>query len=168
MKRTLVTSDPHLGHERAAFHRGFDTVEEHDELIIFNWNRKARPTDTVYLLGDAVFRQSTALSLLGRLNGIKNLILGNHEHHDISKYLPYFRKIMAMVIYKERYIFTHVPVHPSQFNRFVGLVNVHGHIHKGQDELYIHDKRYFNVNMDFHNLTPLYIEELDQLIKERV
>lgn len=167
MKRVFVTSDLHLGHKKCSVLRGFDDLDEHDEDLTARWNAKVHPTDSVWVLGDVVFQAASRIHWIGRLNGIKHLVVGNHEHHDISRYAPYFNKIVSSIVYREKYLFTHMPVHPMQLDRRFKVVNVHGHIHKGQDHVYLNDPRYFNVNCEFHNLAPLAIEELDQLIETR-
>lgn len=37
-----ITSDLHLGHEKVAKLRGFDSVQAHDELVINRWNCHVR------------------------------------------------------------------------------------------------------------------------------
>lgn len=50
------TSDLHLGHENVIklCNRPFDSIEEMDEALIRNWNRKVTNGDTVYVLGDLI------------------------------------------------------------------------------------------------------------------
>lgn len=167
---TYLVGDPHLAHELAAKERGFSSVEEHDETIICNWNgRITKPSrDVVIVFGDVCFRTATSLHLLERLLGIKHLLLGNHEHHDMSRYIPYFNKIMGMMTYGNRYVFTHIPIHPSQMEtRFKDMVNVHGHVHNNEPDLFIHDTRYFNINLEFHNYTPVLLDDLDEMVKRK-
>lgn len=160
LRNIFVTSDLHLGHEKAATARGFPSVEEHDEELIKRWNDKVTRNDVVYNLGDVIFQPATKLHLLDRLNCHRHhLIVGNHEHHDIKRYAPFFNKILLMLPYKEMFLFTHMPVHRNQLEvRFKGLINVHGHIHDHEPQL--NDELYCNVNCEFTNFEPLSIEEL--------
>lgn len=50
----FFTSDLHLGHENCIrlCNRPFSSIEEMDETLIENWNRKITGKDTVYILGD--------------------------------------------------------------------------------------------------------------------
>ena len=164
----FVVSDLHLGHGKAALSRGFESIEEHDEELIARWNSVVTHRDVVYNLGDVIFSPSTKMHLLDRLNCRRHyLVVGNHEHHDIKRYAPFFSKIRLMQPYKERYLFTHMPVHRSQLEeRFKGMVNVHGHLH--DHEVQLEDNLYFNVNCEFTGLAPLNIDELGRLIKERL
>ena len=51
------TADLHLGHANIIRHCGrpFASVEDMDRCLIDNWNRRVRPEDTVYILGDLMF-----------------------------------------------------------------------------------------------------------------
>ena len=167
MNNIYLISDMHLGHEKAALARGFTCVEEHDEELIKRHNDIVKPKDTVYNLGDVVFNVSAKLDLLHRLNGLKRLILGNHEHFLVSRYSLYFAKIYSTIKLKDRYILTHIPIHPQQFNRehWEFLVNVHGHIHIDHEStLGLNDPRYFNVNCEYHDLSPVHIDDLEEMI----
>jgi calcineurin-like phosphoesterase family protein len=164
----FITSGLHLQHKNCSIWRGFDSVEEHDETIIENWNKVVlSKRDVVWVLGDVCFA-SADISILDRLIGIKHLVVGNHEHHDMSKYVPYFHKIVSSICYKTRYLFTHIPVHSSQLDQRFKMVNVHGHVHKDHPELYLDkDARYFNVKTEFHNYTPIRMEDLDEMVRRK-
>ena len=56
------TSDLHLGHENVIklCNRPFDSIEEMDEALIHNWNRKVTNRDTVYVLGDLIYKKQKA------------------------------------------------------------------------------------------------------------
>lgn len=78
----FFTSDQHYGHKNIIKYanRPFADVEEMNEALIANHNATVRKTDTVWMLGDFAFlRPDRMKSILYRLNGQKNLILGNHD-----------------------------------------------------------------------------------------
>ena len=76
------TSDTHFGHANIISYsdRPYGSVREMDDAMIDNWNARIRAEDTVWHLGDFVFRNSVpAASYLTRLAGEKHLIWGNHD-----------------------------------------------------------------------------------------
>jgi len=82
----------HFGHRniiRIGKGRPFDSIQEHDEALIENWNSVVKPGDIVYVLGD--FSIETTIDEirkpLSRLQGSKHLILGNHDRKKIHNQL---------------------------------------------------------------------------------
>lgn len=97
---TFVCADMHLGHrgitqllrQDGTKERPWGNVEEMNEALIANWNSVVRPKDTVIVLGDFVINRS-ALPLADRLNGTKELVMGNHDTMRAEEYLVYFKKL---------------------------------------------------------------------------
>jgi calcineurin-like phosphoesterase family protein len=87
--KLFFTSDLHFGHRNILKHcpnreRGyrqpFESIKEHDEMLIKNWNKLVRPEDTVIVAGDVKMCGNTyAKECLARLNGKKILVRGNHD-----------------------------------------------------------------------------------------
>lgn len=79
------TSDTHFGHTNIIKYcnRPFRNTHEMNEALISNWNEKVRPEDEVWHLGDFAFGKGADFErikvIFNRLNGRKNLILGNHD-----------------------------------------------------------------------------------------
>lgn len=78
------TADTHFGHKNILNFcpgtRMGSSYEEHDYLLINKWNLLIRPTDQVYILGDVFFcNLERAVEITNQLNGIKHVILGNHD-----------------------------------------------------------------------------------------
>ncbi len=73
------TSDTHFAHRNVIefCKRPFASIEEMDEEIIRRWNERVEPGDRVYHLGDFAFGDHDPY--LSRLNGMKNLVIGNHD-----------------------------------------------------------------------------------------
>lgn len=84
-----ITSDTHFSHalmispERMGeeWARPWATVEDMDEAMITNWNRRVSPGDTVWHLGDVALRggKGRLREIRKRLNGRINLVKGNHD-----------------------------------------------------------------------------------------
>ena len=111
--------DPHLGHEAIIRlrNRPFADVDEMDEEIISNWNSRVTNGDTVFILGDMMFRNKREPSeYLKRLKGHKILVLGNHDaswiwRESATEYLTTHVSMMELIdrnrraVLKEKQIF---------------------------------------------------------------
>jgi calcineurin-like phosphoesterase family protein len=148
-----VISDLHLGHEAMATMRGFENSEHHDKYLIQEWNKAVRKNDTVWILGDISYEKASQYYKLGKLNGVKKIVLGNHEKpNHIGHLLDYSNQITGMHVLRD-YFFTHCPIHPSELG---DKKNVHGHIH-GK---IIKDDRYINVCPEIIGYAPILIQNL--------
>ena len=156
MHTTFFTADTHFGHDNIIKYesalRPFATIEAHDEALISRWNAKVKPRDTVYHLGDVLFRLES-FELLGRLNGVKRLVLGNHDYFPMEYYAKYFVEIRGCMTWK-RYLLSHIPVDAGQSERFVG--NIHGHMHARKLEGDFHHC----VSLEQTGLAPIAFDEL--------
>ena len=141
-----------------ALKRGFSCADEMNEHIVNQWNKVVNKKDTTYILGDLTMEKAN-YEILNRLNGIKHIVLGNHDEGQHTKILQqYVNKIAGMVNYKKEFILTHCPIHPCELEyRF--KYNIHGHVHENT----LPDKRYINVSAEVIDYTP---KLLTELIKE--
>ena len=155
MSRVFAISDLHLSHKNMAIRRGFIDEIEHDEHIIKMWNSVINKRDTVYVLGDITMERTHPYELLKRLNGVINVVLGNHDYKNHSKeLLNYVNTVAGMVDYKG-FILTHCPIHPSQLeHRYIK--NIHGHVHSNS----LDDNRYINVCCEVVDYKPVLISQL--------
>jgi calcineurin-like phosphoesterase family protein len=83
MSTTYFTSDCHWNHARIIQYcnRPFADVDEMNRVLVERWNETVTETDTVYCLGD--FCWTGYEHIFHRLNGIKHLIIGNHDSREI-------------------------------------------------------------------------------------
>jgi calcineurin-like phosphoesterase family protein len=141
--------------------REFQDVNHMNEIMVQRHNERVRPNDKVYFLGDVTMsRNASGLEILGRMNGEKVLIKGNHDLCKPQQYLQYFKDIRGSHQF-DGMILTHIPIHPDSLARW-GL-NVHGHLHYQVVRLplsQIPDRRYYNVSMERINYTPVSLEEV--------
>ena len=186
MTRNFLVSDTHFGHagvcrflreDGVTKLRPWDDPDEMDEEMVKRWNETVGPNDKVYHLGDAVINRK-ALKTLGRLNGDKVLIKGNHDIFRLEEYLEYFREVRAYHVLNGL-ILSHIPIHEESLGRFG--CNIHGHLHanrvrkpRGFDVrtgkiLYGNeiDPRYFNMCVENHNFTPVLFEDVLKMIEEQ-
>ncbi len=161
MAETFLIADLHFGHSNiinflradGSKLRDFDTIEEHDEVLIHNWNSVVSNRDKVYVLGD-VSMSRKHLGKVGWLNGDKVLYKGNHDTAKLSEYVNAgFRDVRAFGV-MDNLVLSHIPIHPMEMGRFRG--NVHGHLH---DKVVMNgptpDHRYRCVSAEQTNMTPI-------------
>ena len=166
------TSDLHFGHERLINGLRKQTVEENAQLIIKNWNDVVHKKDIVYLLGDVVMEEPKLVyPYLKQLKGQIYYIGGNHDDRKVCETIAAMGiPIMGCVEYKG-YICTHIPIIQSEVKFFKG--NIHGHIHLAttQNPDIINNpfdpiNKYYNVNTEFHNYTPVSFEQINKFFEE--
>lgn len=125
MPATWFIGDLHLGHEKVAGLRGFDTVEAHDAALQKQWTRQVKQGDTVWVLGDissgGAGGEIRALDILTGLPGRKRLIAGNHDsvagiHRSPSPRTRLFREVFETIadygrirINRESILLSHFP-----------------------------------------------------------
>ena len=81
----FFTSDLHLGHRTVSEIRGFNSIEEHDRVVLGNISKVVRPGDTLWILGDVamgVWRDSVVplMMLVAGYHINAHAVLGNHDH----------------------------------------------------------------------------------------
>lgn len=167
MTDTWVISDTHFGHRNIItfkdtygnLMRPFSSIEEHDELIIQEHNKLVKPNDKVYHLGDVAIAKKS-ISQVGRLNGRKILLRGNHDIFKLRDYTPYFSDVRAYKMYPTHgVIMSHIPVHLYDSSTTRWKYNIHGHTHCNK----IDDPKYINVCLEHTDFKPV---NLDTILKE--
>ena len=162
MSEHYYLADTHLGHKNIHKWRlradgsAFESAEIHDEFIMDMWQTFIGKRDTVSLLGDAAFNVEGAKKFKN-LAGNKTLIMGNHDP-AITTMQQYFGCVRAMEMKSVdgfHAIFTHIPIHFDQLERW--HLNVHGHLHARTIQ---NDPRYFNVSVEAIQFVPITLEEI--------
>jgi calcineurin-like phosphoesterase family protein len=77
-----------------------------NEALIWRWNSRVTPEDTVYVLGDVCMGKiDTSLALISRLQGEKILLAGNHDRcwnghgHKSSDWISRYRDAGFLCVY---------------------------------------------------------------------
>ena len=154
----------------------FANAKEGDEAMIERWNNTVRDCDKVYVLGDVAFHRDD-LATVGKLNGKKILIKGNHDTLQLSEYAKYFKDIRA-THRLDNEILSHIPIHPTSLwreKKECYMRNIHAHLHAesvrlcdmqdGEDGVEP-DLRYFSVCVERINYTPISIDEIRKRVLE--
>ena len=148
MNETFLTADTHFGHSNIIrhAHRPFNSIEEHDEFIIKQWNQTVNKGDTVYILGDFAWKQHN--HYLMALNGSKILIKGSHDKMNIDclrNFSEVHNGMLIKAINKVRFIMTHCAMLVWEGSHY-NSINCHGHSHQRLEER--DDVRRMDVGVD--------------------
>ena len=143
-----------------AIRRGFKDEFEMDDYIVEQWNSVVKKKDVTWILGDVTFEKSTPYILLNQLNGIKKIILGNHDQpQHVPELLKYVNNVSSSKLIKNgeygNILLSHIPIHPQEFEYRLDY-NIHGHVHTNTYK----DKRYINVSAEVIDYKPKTLEEL--------
>jgi calcineurin-like phosphoesterase family protein len=158
---TWVVSDTHFGHDNII--RYCDRPENHNDLMLANWNAVVGDNDVVLHLGDLVWKKSLAIDYVRALKGRKHLIKGNHDHQKDVWYDDQGFKVMPQKMFfnwgGKIVLFTHRP--EGEFADWD--INIHGHIHNNghrDDEPLLPGKDYRNVSIEVMDYTPVRLREI--------
>jgi calcineurin-like phosphoesterase family protein len=181
VSNVFYTADTHFNHPFVAGTRGFDTAEEHDEVLIENFNKAVHKKDHLWILGDLNHGSLTeGLAKAKRLNAVLHLVLGNHDpghpmhkgsHAKMKRYMEVFESVSVSeqhIIAGRRVMLSHFPYRGDHkpVDRYQewrlrdeGLPLLHGHVHAE----FLISGRQFNVGVDFGN-TPLAREHVESFV----
>jgi calcineurin-like phosphoesterase family protein len=176
---TWFTADTHFGHANIIRYcdRPFDSVEAMRVELVRRWNAAVAPDDRVLVLGDfALGRIDETLKVLAELNGVKDLVVGNHDRPFdpnpsrradwTARYLDAgFNSVTHGTIEftlagKHRVLLGHFPYagdshgedrYADQRPVDTGLPIVHGHVHTS----WRLNGRQFNAGVDVNDYTPI-------------
>lgn len=154
--------DLHFFHENIIKHdfnnggRKFNSIEEHDNLIIENINKVVTPQDNLYFLGDISWGNiEQTIEMLKRIN-CKNLFAckGNHDRTlkdgRVKKMFQGIYEIKQIEDNGRQIIMSHFP-QMMWTGQHRGVYHIYGHLHNSQEE------------SDYQE----FVKELDKRIKER-
>jgi calcineurin-like phosphoesterase family protein len=162
-------SDTHFNHNFILHYsnRPFDNLKKMEEEIIKNWNETVKDEDEIYILGDFSFGDKAFdLGLLRSLNGIKKLIIGNHDkkHKEVVAYwrVAGFEEVFLNPIVLDNYfILSHEPI--NGINNTQIFANIHGHTH----EICLTNGNYFNVSVEAIGYKPISFDFIKNYFAKR-
>ena len=164
------TSDLHLGHKNIIHlcDRPFSSIEEMDAVLVKNWNHRVRPNDTVYILGDLMFRnERPPEDYLRQLKGKKHLIIGNHDRTwinkcDLSLFFESVTNLNFISDGKHQIVLCHYPM--MTWPHITKSFMVFGHIHNNTDAEYwpliAKTDRMLNAGVDLNGFVPVSFDEM--------
>ncbi|WP_294148656.1 metallophosphoesterase [uncultured Clostridium sp.] len=134
MAEIFMVSDTHFGDKGAIMRyegRPFKSGREMDETLISNWNETVGGADTVYHLGDVAWNmeKEELKTLVGKLNGRKILIQGNHDmSYSVREWMEIgFEEVYPLpVVLEGFFMLSHEPMYVNSYSPYA---NIFGHVH---------------------------------------
>ena len=177
MSQIYFTSDLHFCHDRGFIYepRGFNNIEEMNNIIIENWNNIVTNKDKIFILGDLMLNDNEkGLKLLNKLNGHKFVILGNHDTPARAKLYDGLTTVLGFadrIDYNGYHFYiSHYPTLTSNLDGGHSLkqriLNLFGHTHS-KEKFYQDNPTMYNVALDAHNNTPVSIDQIIEDIKAK-
>jgi calcineurin-like phosphoesterase family protein len=180
----FFTSDTHFGHHNIITYtqRPFGSVDEMNAGLVDRWNAVVGYNDEVWVLGDVCLGKiDDSLKLISRLNGVKHLLVGNHDRMFSGKNASdwetrYMDAGFVSITHKERlfsqetpFLMSHFPYRGDSGNeeRFTesrpvdeGLILLHGHTHGRWRK----NGRMIDVGVDAWGGRPVHLDEILELV----
>ncbi len=190
-KNIWFTSDTHFGHKNivkgtsewdlTGTHqrtRNFDSLEEHNAVLIQNFNSVIKPEDEVWHLGDVAFGGHANIKVfLDSLNCKNiNLVFGNHDQHITPINSPYrllfkscqYVKEFSMnvdrkygIVGKQKFFLSHYS-HRVWNQSHHGVIHLYGHSHDTLPGL----GKSMDVGVDTNNLYPYHLDEVMDIMSK--
>lgn len=160
----FYTADLHFHYKPFLPGRPFASVEEMDEAMIRLWNETVTDEDTVYVVGDVGYNGGYVPGdALGRLQGRKHLIRGNHDtgFENAPKLFDYFETVTDFNEIDDgetHILLCHYPI----LYRKRGYM-IHGHLHQTRGPEYDilrQMPRMLNAGVDVNFYRPVPLAQL--------
>lgn len=159
-KMIYFTADWHLWHENmlTLSGRNFKKCNQMHKLLLRNHNDIVGPEDTLYIVGDVYWKSSVEelRRMMENYNGIKKLILGNHDRLKPFEYMEAGFYQVATWLCVEEFILVHDPAYTA-LNP--DRNHICGHVH----DLFKRCKNVLNVGVnvgvDVWDFKPVSIEQ---------
>lgn len=163
------TSDDHFWHNNILKFesRPFTDIEEMNDTLVKNWNKKVNNKDDIYILGDFSFGNAEqTLELLNNLNGNKYLIKGNHDHiiknKEVASRFVWIKDYHKLKIDNQKIILFHYPIQVFDCQHY-GAIHLYGHVHSNKDNhhpMLNSIENAYNVGVDVNGYAPVSLEKI--------
>jgi calcineurin-like phosphoesterase family protein len=165
---TWFTADFHFCHHGIIKYtkRPFDNVDQMNETLLSNWNKKVGKFEHGWILGDFCFNdKNKGQEILNRMNGVKHLIRGNHD--SISEKLSGWASISdykELKINSQNIILFHYAMKVWNKSHY-GTWHLYGHSHGNLPD--DSDSLSFDIGVDCHNYSPLSFEDIGFIMEKK-
>lgn len=155
-------SDTHFGHKNII--KYCNRPMNHEQVIIRNWMKVVKPTDTIFHLGDVtVFygeNQEEWEQVVGtKLTGNKKLVMGNHDLRPKKYYASLGFKVIEPFIANVddiRILFSHYPTYHTPEDNWD--LNIHGHSHTHKKKKW--SKFHINISVEHMKYSPARLRDI--------
>lgn len=165
----FYVADTHFFHQNILKYcsetRPYSCIDEMNETMIDVWNKKVKPNDIVYHLGDVGFGDVNKINnIFDRLNGKEfRLLVGNHDtkflkNEDFCKKFSDIRVYNEEKLFGENVVMMHYPI-ASWHRKNYGAIMLHGHCHGTPTNVYGRIK-----DVGWDTLQNIY--DLEEIIEE--
>jgi calcineurin-like phosphoesterase family protein len=162
------TADHHDDHDEIIqmCNRPFYSRKHMRKEMIKRHNEKVTESDTVYFIGDVSFSRDKEpiRRFIEKLNGIKHLILGNHDSLKPFDYVELGFTTVHTALEISTFLGDFVLVHDpaiSQIDR--DRMFLCGHIH----DLFIKQKNCINIGVDVWDFYPVSLQQIKELMETK-
>ena len=165
------TADLHLGHANVIRHCGrpFANADEMDAALLRNWNDRVHNNDTVYIVGDFLFRaKRPAEDYLGELKGRKHLLIGNHDKYwmkkvDLTQWFESVSPMLSVTDNGRSATLCHYPM-MTWPGISKGSYMIYAHIHDNTNTDYwpliFANSQMLNAGVDINGFAPVTLDEM--------
>ena len=157
-EKVWFIGDSHFFHKNIIRYssRPFETVEEMNEKLIYNWNNVVKKNDKVIMTGDFALSSRDRIIEVGRLlNGRKTLIKGNHDGGSLKTYYEAGFEVVSKnpILLDNLFIVSHEPVEETGI-----FYNIHAHTHdKRENDLF-----HFSTSVEMIQYQPIELAEIQK------
>jgi len=164
--RVFVTSDTFFGRPNSAIERGFASIEQMNDQLVENWNKKVGENDVVIHLGNFAWTPND-IDIIDRLNGEIVFVVGDRDQALVqvaSESEGIVNVSDQQILVHDDIILSHWPleVWPGMEK---GIFHFHGHS-KPNIRTDIKKMNRVNVCCDNWSLAPIEIKDTIELLKE--
>jgi len=155
-KNTFLFSDPHFDHKNIIryAHRPFKNVEQMNETILKNYNKKVKKDSLVYFLGDMAFGRGSrgANFWFKQLKGHIIYFRGNHDKRGYKETVIHVNDLYFKLVHN-----------PRDAGDWKGWL-IHGHVHDKSPFIDFQNQR-INVSVDATGFKPVKLSDIIKKIK---
>jgi len=136
-----------------------------NRVLTQNWNETVGKDDTIYIIGDFVWGNSieNLKAIVEKLNGVKHLILGNHDNMKVWSYIDAgITSVHTSLELGDNIVLAHDPCVRCMVPE--DKILIHGHVHTLYRDL--KNQKCINVSVENWDYRPISMDTILNIWKE--